>query len=316
MRYLLIYEDVILCGPLAKGKTMKSWLPISGTFVASSKEGYSTGAKSFGLTFFLIAISLFFDGCSSKPEWKQYQGGIHIVLDVESKGDLTVDASNTSRIAEIIGRRLDQFGVKDRIVKVYSDRKIAIQLPHSESTGRTVELISKSSTLEFKLVDEEGAIEDALKGNIPPGDIILFEKSVDRQTGAAKKTPFLVKEKTLMTGEFIKDARMTLNSQFHQPYVTIEFTDVGARLFEQITGANVKRRLAIILDNNVYSAPIIQERIAGGIAQIAGRFTTDEAKELSILLKAGAFPAHVKMIQKRELNKEIWLGDTDTQKAD
>ena len=295
-------------------QTMKSWLRISRTFVAALKNGYSMGTKSFWLMFFLIAISLFFAGCSSKPEWKQYRGGIHIVLEVESKGDSAVDASNTSRTAEIVGRRLDQFGVKDRIVKIYPDRKIAIQLPHSERTDRTAELISKSSILEFKLVDEEGDIEGALKGNIPPGDIILYQKSVDRQTGAVKKIPFLLKERTLMTGEFIKDARVTLDSQSREPYVAIDFTDVGARLLEQITGANIKRRLAIILDNNVYSAPVIQERIAGGRAQIAGRFTTDEAKELSILLRAGAFPARVKVIETRELNKEIWLGDTDAQK--
>ncbi len=284
--------------------------------LSSLKKGYSMNTKSFGVTFFVIAISLFFAGCSSKPQWERYQGGLHIVLEVESKGDLAADASNTSGVAEIIGRRLDQFGVKDRIIKVYSDRKIAIQLPHRGSPDRAVEFIGRSATLEFKLIDEEGNFDDALKGNIPPGDILLYQKSVDQQTGAVRKIPFLVKEKTLMTGEFIKDARVAVDSRFQEPYVAIEFTDVGARLFEQITAANVKKRLAIILDNEVYSAPVIQERISGGRAQIVGRFTMDEATELSILLRAGAFPARVKVIQVRELSKEIWLGDTEARKAD
>ena len=137
---------------------------------------------------------------------------------------------------------------------------------------RAINLIGKTALLEFKLVDEEGNIEEALKGNVPPGDILLYQRSVDPQTGAVRKIPYLLKEKTLMTGDVIKDARVSLDSQFHEPYVAMEFNDIGAKLFEQITGANVKKRLAIILDNNVYSAPVIQERIAGGRAQITGRF--------------------------------------------
>ena len=102
-----------------------------------------------------------------------------------------------------------------------------------------------------------------------------------------------------MTGDVIKDARVSLDSQFHEPYVSMEFNDIGARLFEQITGTNVKKRLAIILDNNVYSAPVIQEKIGGGRAQITGRFNMDEANDLAIVLRAGALPAPVKIIEQR-----------------
>jgi preprotein translocase subunit SecD len=108
-----------------------------------------------------------------------------------------------------------------------------------------------------------------------------------------------------MTGEFIKDARVALDSQFHEPYVAMEFTDVGAKLFEQITGANVKKRLAIILDNNVYSAPVIQERIAGGRAQITGRFDTKEAGDLAIVLRSGALPAPVKILEQRTVGPSL-----------
>jgi preprotein translocase subunit SecD len=108
-----------------------------------------------------------------------------------------------------------------------------------------------------------------------------------------------------MTGEVLKDARVALDSQFHEPYIALEFDDIGAKLFEQITGANVKKRLAIILDDNVYSAPVIQERIAGGRAQITGRFTTDEASELAIVLRAGALPAPVKIIEERTVGPSL-----------
>jgi preprotein translocase subunit SecD len=159
--------------------------------------------------------------------------------------------------------------------------------------------------LEFKLLDEEGNVDEALKGSIPPGDMILYQRSVDPQTGAVRKIPFLLKEKTLMTGEFIRDARVSLDSQFHEPYVSMEFTDVGAKLFEQITGANVKKRLAIILDNNVYSAPEIRERIAGGRAQITGRFTTEEANDLAVVLRSGALPAPVKILEQRTVGPSL-----------
>jgi preprotein translocase subunit SecD len=128
---------------------------------------------------------------------------------------------------------------------------------------------------------------------------------VDPKTGGVRKVPYLLKEKTLMTGEVLKDARVALDSQFHEPYVALEFDDIGAKLFEQITGANVKKRLAIILDNNVYSAPVIQERIAGGRAQITGRFTTEEAKDLAVVLRAGALPAPVKILEQRTVGPSL-----------
>jgi preprotein translocase subunit SecD len=206
---------------------------------------------------------------------------------------------------EIIRNRVDQFGVSEPEITLQGTDRILVQLPGVRDSQRAINLIGQTALLEFKLVDDEGNIEEALKGNIPPGDIILYQRSVDEKTGAVRKIPFLLKEKTMMTGEFIKDARVALDSQFHEPYVAMEFTDIGAKLFEQITAANVKKRLAIILDNNVYSAPVIQERIAGGRAQITGRFDTKEASDLAIVLRSGALPAPVKIIEERTVGPSL-----------
>lgn len=108
-----------------------------------------------------------------------------------------------------------------------------------------------------------------------------------------------------MTGEVLKDARVAIDSQFGEPYVALEFDDIGSKLFEQITGANVKKRLAIILDDNVYSAPVIQEKISGGRAQITGRFDMKEASDLAIVLRAGALPAPVKIIEQRTVGPSL-----------
>ena len=120
----------------------------------------------------------------------------------------------------------------------------------------------------------------------------------NRETGITTTSPILLKKQNVLTGELLTDARVRIGGDFgNEPYVAIEFNSEGARIFDQITGANVGKRLAIILDNTVYSAPAIRERISGGKASITGGFTNDEAKDLSIVLKAGALPAPVKVVQ-------------------
>lgn len=234
------------------------------------------------------------------------EGGIwKVQLVLDSK-----EADNTKRKAidqalEIIRNRIDQFGVSEPEITRQGTDQILVQLPGIRDPERAVNLIGKTALLEFKLVDDEGNVEEALRGNIPPGDIILYQRSVDPQTGAVRKIPYLLKEKTLMTGDVIRDARVAIDQQFHEPYVTMEFNEIGAKLFEQITGANVKKRLAIILDNNVYSAPVIQERIAGGRAQITGRFDMKEAGDLAIVLRAGALPAPVKIVEQRTVGPSL-----------
>jgi len=233
-------------------------------------------------------------------------GGIwKITLVLDSRQADQIKKNATDQALETIRNRIDQFGVSEPEITLQGTDRILIQLPGVKDPQRAINLIGQTALLEFKLVDEEGDIEAALKGNIPEGDIVLYQRVVDPKTGGVKKVPFLLKEKTLMTGEVLKDARVALDSQFHEPYVALEFDDIGAKLFEQITGANVKKRLAIILDNNVYSAPVIQERIAGGRAQITGRFDTKEASDLAIVLRAGALPAPVKIIEQRMVGPSL-----------
>ena len=233
-------------------------------------------------------------------------GGIwRIGLVLDSKQADQIKKHAIDQALETIRNRIDQFGVSEPEITLQGTERILIQLPGIRDSQRAKSLIGRTALLEFKLWDEEGDIDEALKGNIPEGDIILSQRVVDPKTGGVKKVPHLLKERTLMTGEVLKDARVTLDSQFHEPYIALEFDDIGAKLFEQITGANVKKRLAIILDDNVYSAPVIQERIAGGRAQITGRFTTDEANELAIVLRAGALPAPVKIIEERTVGPSL-----------
>jgi preprotein translocase subunit SecD len=205
---------------------------------------------------------------------------------------------------ETIRNRVDQFGVSEPDISPQGSDRILIQLPGIKDPQRAMRLIGRTALLEFKLVDEEHRLQEALKGQVPEGDIILYQKQEKPETGRVTRVPFLLKEKTLMTGEVLKNAQVRFD-EFNQPYVALEFDPRGAKMFDRITAKNVKKKLAIILDDNVYSAPVIQERISGGRAQITGRFTENEARDLVIVLRAGALPAPVKILENRSVGPSL-----------
>jgi preprotein translocase subunit SecD len=206
---------------------------------------------------------------------------------------------------ETIRNRIDQFGVAEPDIRRQGENRILIQLPGIKDTQRAKDLIGKTALLEFKLVDETGSVDAALKGDIPPGREILYRVEENLETLRTTRTPFLLKKRTLLTGAYLTDARVQIDSQFNEPYVSINFDKKGARIFERITGDNVNKRLAIVLDNSVYSAPVIQEKISGGQARVTGQFTTEEARDLAIVLRAGALPAPVIVLEERTVGPSL-----------
>ena len=236
-----------------------------------------------------------------------------VTLTLNEKEKTFIKDNAASQALETIRNRIDQFGVSEPTIHRQGTNEIVVQLPGVKDPKRAIELVGKTALLEFKLVNDDSPIAAQLPSSIVPGDEekvlsqfadkvpadsqILFEKKTNRETGAVTKFPILLKKETVLTGALLSEAKVTLDSQFSTPHVSIAFNPEGAKRFEEITAANTKKRLAIILDNTVYSAPVIQERIAGGSAQITGSFSMEEAKDLSIVLKAGALPAPLKMLQ-------------------
>jgi preprotein translocase subunit SecD len=208
---------------------------------------------------------------------------------------------------ETIRNRIDQFGVREPQIIAEGDDRIVVQLPGVKDQQRAIELVGKTALLEFKLVDDGASVEEALKGNVPEDDQVLYQKSVDPQTGRATKTPMLVKKRALLTGDTIKTAKVNFGSQGGGAHVSLSFDTRGAKVFDRVTAENVKRRLAIVLDDTIYSAPVIQERISGGEAQITGNFTPEEASDLAIVLRAGSLPAPVKVIQNVSIGPSLGL---------
>ncbi len=214
---------------------------------------------------------------------------------------------------ETIRNRIDQFGVAEPNIHKQGSNEIVIQLPGVKDPKRAIDIIGKTAQLEFLLVDdksplaaelprsiaigEEAALLSEFANRISADNVILFQRIVEPSTEEVFKVPFLLKSEVMLTGDLLSEARVSIDTRYNEPYVSLSFNDQGARIFEQQTGAHINERMAIVLDGNVYSAPVIREKIAGGNAQVSGSFTTEEARDLVIVLKAGALPAPVKMIQ-------------------
>jgi len=206
---------------------------------------------------------------------------------------------------ETIRNRVDQFGVSEPIIQRQGQNNILIQLPGIQDPDRAKQIIGKTALLEFKLVDESANVEEAIRSGAPPGREVLYGHVARGEGVAPDRQAYVVESRALMTGEYIQDARVRPAEQLQGASVELILNSSGARLFEQITAANVKRRLAIVLDNRVYSAPVIQERIAGGRASITGNFDIKEARDLAIVLRAGALPAPVEIAEERTVGPSL-----------
>jgi preprotein translocase subunit SecD len=223
------------------------------------------------------------------------KGGTELTYKLDDQRVQRIMENAVEQALETIRNRVDQFGVAEPTIQRQGSRNIVVELPGIKDAARAIQLIGKTARLEFRLVDEQHSVEEALKGRVPEGSEVLYERKVNKQTGEVTRTPYLLKKQMLLTGDALTNAEVKIGSKFNEPYVSIEFDREGARRFERITAENVGKRLAIVLDNTVYSAPVIRERISGGQAQITGSFTIEEARDLAIVLRAGALPAPVRI---------------------
>ena len=239
-----------------------------------------------------------------KSSEKSEGGTTQIVLQLPPDEAENVEKLAVDQALETIRNRIDQFGVAEPDIRRQGQRRILIQLPGIRDADRAKDLIGRTALLEFKLVDDTQDVNTALKGSVPPGRQILYRVETNTETGAVTKVPLLLKKRTLLTGANLTNARVDFD-QFNIPFVSINFDKKGARDFERITGENVNKRLAIVLDDTVASAPVIQEKIAGGQARITGNFTLEEAKDLAIVLRAGALPAPVNILEERTVGPSL-----------
>lgn len=244
-----------------------------------------------------------------------------IILTLNEEKKTFIKNNAVDQSLEILRNRIDQFGVAEPVIIRQGEDEIVIQLPGVKDTERALRLLGETAQLEFKLVADatglnlqdlvrqvktanewqEGEsiakLNRALENKLPENTTIYFEKEIDKTTKKTTVTPLLLEDKILMTGDMVKDAQVRIGGSFNEPYVSLDLTSHGGKVFAHITEQNVGRRLAIVLDDVVRSAPVIRDKILGGSAQITGNFSHEEAADLAIVLRVGALPAPVDIIQ-------------------
>ncbi len=254
--------------------------------------------------------------------------------DIREVGEFAV-----SQAIQVLRNRIDEFGVAEPLIARQGESQIMVQLPGLLDPAKAKSLIGRTALLEFRLVDEEFDYlsqvrlppEGIYKGteagaggksityywtydkdyeklanfvqsiSLPAGRTILIGRIGRENTWRT----FIVESIPQLTGEFLKDARVRMNPTTNEPYVIIRFDSTGAEIFERITSENVGKKLAIVLDGKIFSAPVIREKISGGVGSIEGRFTIDEARELAAILRAGALPAPMDFEEERTIGPTL-----------
>ncbi|MDI6606214.1 MAG: protein translocase subunit SecD [Candidatus Omnitrophota bacterium] len=224
------------------------------------------------------------------------KGGMHLLLKVDT-GGLSPEARKdaTDRAVEVIRNRIDQFGVRETSIQKQGEDEIVVQLPGVTDRERSIDIIGKTALLEFKIVSTDLAkLKEAMAGNVPEG----YELKYSQEDNEG----LLLDKKVALTGAALTNASMRFDqSQFNEPLVALQFNSEGAKKFAEITADNVGKRLAIVLDGKVQSAPRIKEAIPSGEAVITGRFSVEEAKDLALVLRVGALPAPMHIEEERTI---------------
>ncbi len=260
----------------------------------------ATLRKRFLIIFLVIAGSL----ASLYPINKRInlgldlKGGMHLILRVENEKLATPEAKNDAvlRSMEILRNRIDGLGVGETLLQRQGENQILVQLPGVTDRNRALDIIGRVAHLEFHIVDSDPIrLKEALEGKVPEG----FElKTVHKEEGQT----LLISKQVAMGGESIKDARVDFDSQTGmQPKISMTFNEKGTKDFGDLTTSHVGERLAIIMDNEVYSAPNIREPILTGSAEISGQFKFEEASILALALRTGSLPVPMKVEEERTI---------------
>ncbi len=260
----------------------------------------------------VIALAVYF---SYPPQEKinlglDLKGGVHLVWELDKEKiaqmDMTANMKQDSihRAVEVIRNRIDALGVREPSIYIQGNSRIVVQLPGLDDPGEAIKTIGDVAFLEFRLVsDDQQKLTEAKNGKAPLGWEI--KNKIDRdERGELVETPMLVKAKAELTGDMLTSAYPTAGG-VGMPEVAIEFSREGSKRFATVTAENVNKRLAILLDDKIVSAPVIKTAISGGRAVIQGQFTNEEVQRLSRQLSGGALPVPLKLIDNRSISPSL-----------
>ncbi|NTE86577.1 protein translocase subunit SecDF [Agrobacterium rubi] len=207
-------------------------------------------------------------------------------------------SSAVSQSIEVVRRRVDEVGTTEPLIQRQGSDRIIVQVPGLQDPQRLKSLLNQTAKLSFRMVDTSMPVQEAMNGRPPATSEILYSQD-------DPPVPYLVERRALVSGDNLVDSQASFNQQNNEPVVTFRFDSRGAQRFAQATQQNVGKPFAIILDNQVISAPVIREPIIGGSGQISGNFSVQGANDLAVLLRAGALPATLTVVEERTVGPSL-----------
>lgn len=223
----------------------------------------------------------------------------HLIARLRPEAQTRIQDSAVQQNITTLRNRVNELGVAEPIIQQAGVDRVVVQLPGVQDTAKAKDILGRTATLEVRMVDEEHDLSAALRGQIPFGSELYSERGGG---------PVLIRKQVVLTGDRINDAQPGFDSN-SQPAVHLNLDNSGARIFQQLTRDNVGKRMAILLieknQAEVITAPVIREEIGGGRVQISGRMTTEEARDVALLLRAGALAAPMDIIEERTVGPSL-----------
>ncbi|MEO6432002.1 MAG: protein translocase subunit SecD [Nitrosospira sp.] len=223
----------------------------------------------------------------------------YLIANIKQEAQVRIQSSAVQQNITTLRNRVNELGVAEPIIQQAGVDRVVVQLPGVQDTAKAKDILGRTATLEVRMVDEGRDLEAALRGQVPFGSELYNERGGG---------PVLVKKQVVLTGDRITDAQPGFDNN-SQPAVHIDLDSNGARIFKQLTHDNVGKRMAILLieknQAEVITAPVIREEIGGGRVQISGRMTTEEARDVALLLRAGALAAPMDIIEERTVGPSL-----------
>ena len=244
-----------------------------------------------------VSSGVFGTGSTTELELDEPEPGL-LRFTFTDEGVIYRTSSAVTQSIEVIGRRVNELGTTEPIIQRQGVDRILVQVPGLQDPQRLKDILGQTAKLTFQMVDQTMPVQEAIEGRPPAGSSVLY--SMDDPP-----VPYLIEGRVIVSGENLVDAQATFDQRTNEPVVSFRFDAKGAQRFGQATQQNVGKLFAIILDNQVISAPQIREPILGGTGQISGSFTAESANDLAVLLRAGALPADLTIVEERTVGPSL-----------
>jgi SecD/SecF fusion protein len=274
-------------------------LVVDGTVIRLRLVDPTQMSKALSILRKLVTPQGLLGGAASPILIANDEQNVALSMTEEARDEATRNA--VAQSIEVIRRRIDQLGTAEPIIQRQGNDRIIVQVPGLSDPQRLKKVVGQTAKMTFHLVDSSVPIAQALQGRVPPGAHIVYSNDTP-------PVPYLLRKRSVVSGENLIDSQARIDSRSGEYVVTFTFDSQGARAFGEVTRQSVGKLFAIVLDDKVITAPVIRTPILDGSGQIEGGgvgFTAEEANDLAILLRAGALPAKLNVIEERTVGAEL-----------